>query len=74
MNDSDSDNDKTNPTIKEHRMRLDRHLVGFNLKIHVYATPKDGDFAFCSIVRMLRSTFSSDDKEVWQHLKARGRH
>ena len=64
--DNESDNDKTNPTITEHRTPLDRNLAGFNLKINAIA--KDGDCAFCSVARMLRSTFSSEDEEIWQHL------
>lgn len=66
--DNDSDNDKTNPAILEHRARLDGHSAGFKLKLDT--TPKDGDFAFCRLARMLRNTFSSEDKELWKHLTA----
>ena len=61
--DNESDKDKTNPTTTEHRTRLDRNLSSFNLKINAIA--KDGDCAFRSVARMLRSTFSSEDKEIW---------
>ena len=66
----DNESDKTNPAITEHRTRLDRNLAGFNLKIDAIA--KDGDCAFRSVVRMLRSTFSSEDQEIWQHLTTLG--
>ena len=45
-------------------------LAGFKLKID--GTAKDGDCAFRSVARMLRSTYTSKDKEVWQHLSTLG--
>ena len=68
--DNESDNDKTNPTITEHRTGLDRNLASFNLKIDAIA--KDSDCAFRSVASILRSTFSSEDKEIWQHLTTLG--
>ena len=68
--DNDIDNNESNPVIQEHRTCLDRHLTGFNLNID--GTAKDGDCAFRSVARMLRSTYTSKDKEVWQHLSTLG--
>ena len=62
--------DKEDPTIKEHQARLTRHLAGFNRVID--DTAKDGDCAFRSIVRMIKVSYTSEDKPFVEHLIALG--
>ena len=62
--------DKEDPTIKEHQARLTRYLAGFNRVID--DTAKDGDCAFRSIVRMIKVSYTSEDKPLLEHLIALG--
>ena len=56
----------SDPTITEHRARLGKHLATFNRIIK--PTAKDGDCAFRSIIKMIKASYSSDDKLLWEHL------
>ena len=42
----------------------------FNLVINPLA--KDGDCAFRSVVKMIKASYSSNDKPLWEHLKMLG--
>ena len=57
-------------TIAEHQALLRRHLATFNLVINPLA--KDGDCAFRSVVKMIKASYSSNDKPLWEHLKMLG--
>ena len=51
-------------------MVISEHLATFNLVINPLA--KDGDCAFCSLVKMIKASYSSNDKPLWEHLKTLG--
>ena len=57
-------------TITEHHARLRKHLMAFNCIINPSA--KDGDCAFDSVVKMIKASYSSHDKLLWEHLKRLG--
>ena len=59
----------SDPTITEHQARLGKHLATFNRIIK--PTAKDGDCAFRSIIKMIKASYSSDDKLLWEHLYCR---
>ena len=46
------------------------HPATFNLVINPLA--KDGDCAFCSVVKMIKASYSSNNKPMWEHLKTLG--
>ena len=67
----ENEEDLCDPTVAEHTEALSRNLGGFNLTTDV--VPKDGDCAFRSIARMLRSICSSPEQlEVLNHLTSIG--
>ena len=45
-------------------------MATFNLVINPLA--KDGDCAFRSVVKMIKASYSSNDKPLWEHLKTLG--
>ena len=51
-------------------MVISEHLATFNLVINPLA--KDGDCAFRSVVKMIKASYSSNDKPLWEHLKTLG--
>ena len=67
------DNDFTSladKTITEHQARLRKHLETFNRIINPSA--KDGDCAFRSVIKMIKASYLSVDKLLWEHLKTLG--
>ena len=69
----DDDNDLASladTTITEHQARLRKHLATFSRIIDPSA--KDGDCAFRSVIRMIKASYSSDAKLLWEHLKTIG--
>ena len=56
----ENEEDLCDPTVAEHTEALSRNLGGFNLTTDV--VPKDGDCAFRSIARMLRSICSNPEQ------------
>ena len=67
----ENEEDLCDPTVAEHTEALSRNLGGFNLTTDV--VPKDGDCAFRSIARMLRSICSNPEQlEVLNHLTSIG--
>lgn len=69
--DIENEEDIFDPTVEEHTQALSRNLGGFNLTTD--AVPKDGDCAFRSIARMLRSTCSNPEQsELLNHLRSIG--
>ena len=51
-------------------MVISEHPATFNLLINPLA--KDGDCAFHSVVKMIKASYSSNDKPLWEHLKMLG--